>query len=159
MVTVDPNGAARATRKFDGGRRPPQGSAGHLIATPDSSTGGFQQPMSSTARPPYYRPFRVDVLPARDHVRVVPVGELDMATVPELEQQLRELEDAGFAQVVLDLRELDFLDSSGIRLIVTSDRFARSNGHDFTLIEGNPAIQRTLRVSGADELLSFRRPA
>jgi len=102
------------------------------------------------------RPFNVEVRPAGDHVVVAPVGELDIATAPELEQKLRELADAGWTHLVIDLRELDFLDSSGIRLLVARDQLARGDGHDLTLIEGSAAIQRTLRLAGVAELLSFR---
>ena len=63
-------------------------------------------------------PFRVDVHPERDSVRVVPVGELDTATADELQTKLCELREAGFDRVVLDLRELEFLDSTGLRLLV-----------------------------------------
>jgi anti-sigma B factor antagonist len=112
--------------------------------------------MTHETRSQDQRPFHVDVRPQRDHVVVVPVGELDIVTAPELEQQLRELEEAGFASIVLDLSALEFLDSSGIRLIVARDQLARSNGHDFTLIEGSATIQRTLRLAGVADLLRFR---
>ena len=112
--------------------------------------------MTHGARSQDNRPFTVDVRPAGEHVVVAPVGELDIATAPELEQKLRELTYAGYAHVVIDLRELDFLDSSGIRLLVARDQLARTDGHDLTLIEGSAAIQRTLRLAGVAELLSFR---
>jgi anti-sigma B factor antagonist len=103
-------------------------------------------------------PFRVDVEPDRDAVRVVPAGELDLAGAGELETQLRELREAGFRRIVLDLRGLEFLDSTGIRLILDEDLLARSNGHAFTLISGPPAIQRALAVCGVLEHLRFDTP-
>ena len=93
-------------------------------------------------------PFRVDVHPERDVVRVVPVVELDLATAELLEQQLHELRSAGFDRVVLDLRELTFIDSSGIRVVVAEHQFADDAEHAFSLISGPPAVQRALEVCG-----------
>ena len=98
-------------------------------------------------------PFRVDVHPERDAVRVAPVGELDLATASLLEEQLHELRSAGFRHVVLDLRELTFIDSSGIRVIVAEHRWAESTGHEFSLVSGPPAVQRALEVCGLLGLL------
>jgi anti-sigma B factor antagonist len=98
-------------------------------------------------------PFRVDVHPERDVVRVAAVGELDLATVAHLQAQIRELRDAGFAHLVLDLRQLTFMDSSGVALILDEDRFARRNGQDFLIINGAPAIQRVLQLCCGEDLL------
>jgi anti-sigma B factor antagonist len=97
--------------------------------------------------------FRVDLHPQREIVRVVPVGELDVATGPLLEAQLRQLHDSGFGHIVLDLRELTFMDSTGIRLILAEDRFARGNGRDFSLIDGGPAIRHVMEGCALDRHL------
>jgi anti-sigma B factor antagonist len=98
-------------------------------------------------------PFRADVHPERDVVRVAAVGELDLATVAQLQAQIRELREAGFVHLVLDLRGLTFMDSSGVALILDEDRFARRNGQDFSLISGTPAIQRVLTLCAGDDAL------
>ena len=95
-------------------------------------------------------PFRIDVHPERDVVRVAAVGELDLATVAQLQAQIRELREAGFEHIVLDLRQLTFMDSSGVSLILDEDRSARRNGHDFLIINGTPAIQRVLQLCCGD---------
>jgi anti-anti-sigma factor len=105
-------------------------------------------PERADPRRPEATAFRVDVHPERDVVRVVPVGELDLATAAVLEEQLHELRSAGFDQVVLDLRELTFIDSCGIRVVVAEQQFADRSGHAFSLISGPPAIQRALEVCG-----------
>jgi anti-anti-sigma factor len=99
--------------------------------------------------------FRVDVHAERDGVRVVPVGELDVATVGLLEAKLRELRDAAFSRIVLDLRQLDFLCTAGVQLIVLEDRLARRQLHDFRLIAGSPGVQRVLDLCGLLEQLEF----
>ena len=86
-------------------------------------------------------------------MRVVPVGELDLATTPELEAQLHELRRSGFEHVVLDMRGLTFIDSSGIRAILAENQFADTNGREFSLLSGPPAVQRALEVCGLLEHL------
>jgi anti-anti-sigma factor len=97
-------------------------------------------------------PFRVDVHPERDVMRVAAIGELDIATVAQLQAQIRELREAGFAHVVLDLRQLTFIDSSGVELILDEDRFAHRNGHSFSLISGPPTIQRVLTLCAGNDI-------
>jgi anti-sigma B factor antagonist len=90
-----------------------------------------------------------------DAARVVPRGEVDLATVGLVHARLEELHAAGFRLLVLDLREIAFIDSSGIEMIVTWDSYARQNGITFGLIEGPPAIQRIFEVAGLLERLPF----
>jgi anti-anti-sigma factor len=97
--------------------------------------------------------FRVDVYPERDVVRVAAVGELGLAAVAQLRAKIRELRHAGLARLVLDLRQLTFMDSSGVALILDEDRFARRHGHEFLLISGTPAIQRVLTLCAGDDAL------
>jgi anti-anti-sigma factor len=54
---------------------------------------------------------------------------------------------------VLDLRELTFIDSSGIRILVAEHHYAEQAEHEFSLISGPPAVQRTLEVCGLLGLL------
>ena len=100
----------------------------------------------------------ISVHPQRDAVRVAPNGELDLANAASLQAQLDELRAAGFEHVVLDLRELTFMDSSGVRLILREDHLARSAGHGFSLIAGVPAVQRALELCGLSAQLDFDDP-
>ncbi len=104
--------------------------------------------MPADPLPKDHVPFHIDVHPERETVRVVPVGELDLVTAPELEAQLHDLRRSGFVRVVLDLRELRFVDSSGIRVIVTEHRYAGANDREFSFIGGSPTVQRALEVCG-----------
>ena len=102
--------------------------------------------------------FRIALHPERDCVRVVPVGELDVTTTPELEARLRELREVGFARIVLDLRELVFLASAGLRLLVHEHDVARRDGHEFVLIAGPPVVQRAVALCGLLDHLPFVEP-
>jgi anti-sigma B factor antagonist len=99
--------------------------------------------------------FRCDVIPSREYVRVVPVGELDLATVTVLDQTLSELIEVGFTCLVLDLSRLTFIDSSGIRLVVRYGQRLESDDRQFSLIPGPSQVQRVLKIAGLIDVLPF----
>jgi anti-sigma B factor antagonist len=99
--------------------------------------------------------FAVSVRPERDAVYVTPCGELDIATADRLAEQVHELADAGFHRVVVDLRELTFLDLSGVRLLCELDATARADGWEFELIQGRAAVRRLLVFTETLALLPF----
>jgi anti-anti-sigma factor len=102
-----------------------------------------------------WTPFRCEVQAERGRVRVTLHGELDLATAPEVERRLRELRESGFDHVVLDLRELAFMDSTGLRVVMREDAAARADGRTFALIAGPPAVQRIFEVACAVDGLTF----
>jgi anti-sigma B factor antagonist len=63
--------------------------------------------------------------PDRDRVIVGVSGELDIASVGALQTALEELRGTGWSSIVIDLRELTFIDSSGLALLLHEDRVAR----------------------------------
>jgi len=83
-------------------------------------------------------------------------GELDIATAPELEQLVNERIDAG-DEVVVDLRALEFMDSSGIRVLVAAH--ARAGRVGTTLVIVRPptgsAVAKIVAVSGLDGELNL----
>lgn len=97
--------------------------------------------------------FSVDVEPERDVVRVCPRGDVDLATVGRLREQVDELIGAGFLRVVLDLRGVTFLDSTGLRLVLELYRRSRADGWDLLIIEGPADVQRVFDVTGLRPLL------
>src|SRR3954451_15405963 len=99
--------------------------------------------------------FTVEIEPERDIVRVCPCGELDLATIPRLREPIDELVAAGFDRGVLDLRELTFLDSSGLRLVLELAGASRADGWELALIEGAAEVQRVFEVTGLRPLLPF----
>ena len=114
--------------------------------------------MSGAGEHQEVEPFRVDVEPFREHVRVAPVGELDMATTGVLKAEIDRLHEAGFDRLVLDLRRLRFMDSTGLRLVLEVDAAARSGDWSFSLIRGSATIQRLFEVTHLTERLSFSDP-
>jgi anti-anti-sigma factor len=90
-----------------------------------------------------------------DGVRIVLTGELDISTAPRVEEELRRVEEGRPAVILLDLRELEFMDSTGLRVIVSADGRAREDDRALRLVRGPEAVQRIFRVTRLDERLEI----
>jgi anti-sigma B factor antagonist len=108
--------------------------------------------------PPDAEPFRCEISREHDHARVLPVGELDMATTPALKAELDALRTAGVRRLTLDLRSLEFMDSTGLRCILEYDAEARQDGFTLGLIPGPRAVQRVFEVTDTRAYLPFVDP-
>jgi anti-sigma B factor antagonist len=82
-------------------------------------------------------------------------GELDIASAPKLEEEVRRLESQGRTLIVLDLRGLEFMDSSGLRALLAADSRARERGARLVIVRGDERIQRVLRITRLDERLEI----
>jgi anti-sigma B factor antagonist len=87
---------------------------------------------------------------------IAATGELDLSGATVLEAELdRVQEDPELAIVVLDLRGLDFMDSSGLRLVVLADMRAREAGRRFVLVRGPETVHRVFEITRMSERLDF----
>jgi anti-sigma B factor antagonist len=111
--------------------------------------------MSTISGKDDWRPFRCDVEAEPGRVRVTPRGELDLVTAPDLERRLRELRESGSDHVLLDLRELAFIDSTGLRVVMREHDAARADGRTFQVIRGAPAVQRIFDLACVTQQLTF----
>lgn len=82
-------------------------------------------------------------------------GELDLATSPELEAQLRKVWDSGNEQLVIDLRELEFMDSTGLSIIVMAHQRLSDEGRQLSIVRGSQQVQRLLDLTGVSERLQL----
>jgi anti-anti-sigma factor len=89
---------------------------------------------------------------------VRPFGELDLDSVHRVEAALDGLHDEGCANIVLDLRGLTFMDSTGLRLVIRWDNAAREGGFRFSIVPGPDVVQRVFRLTGMDEHLTLADP-
>ena len=106
---------------------------------------------------------RVEATPARLDVRRVdhPLGvvltlggELDLATVPVLQERLDHAM-RGKAAVVIDLSRLRFIDSSGLDLLVRAERQLRDSGVQLVLVRGPRAVHRLFELTSLDSHFEF----
>lgn len=88
-------------------------------------------------------------------VRVALRGELDLSTVNKVEEELQALEADGAPLIVLDLSSLSFLDSTGLRCLVTADQRAREAGRRLVLVRGPDAVQRVFTITRLEERLEM----
>jgi len=75
-------------------------------------------------------------------------GELDLVTAPELEDTVAALCLEGAQELLLDLRQVVFMDSSGLRTVLASMDMCRSHGCELMLIPGNGAPRRLFELTG-----------
>ncbi len=81
-------------------------------------------------------------------------GELDFGTVAQVQVRLAELRDAG-APTVLDLDELTFMDSTGIRLVLTACEDAQRQDWSFRVTRGSERVQRVLEAAQVIDRLPY----
>jgi anti-sigma B factor antagonist len=95
--------------------------------------------------------FSFEIRPDRDRVTVEVRGELDMATVPHLEEAIDALQRDGWRSIVLDLHDVVFMDARGLDLLLALERSARTDAWAFALRDGSPAVARLLEVTRLSE--------
>jgi anti-anti-sigma factor len=90
-----------------------------------------------------------------DSVRLSLSGELDLSSAPRVEEELRKVERQAPPLIILDLRELTFMDSTGLRILVLADSRARDAGRRLQIIPGSDTVQRVFHVTGLDHHLEL----
>jgi anti-anti-sigma factor len=85
-------------------------------------------------------------------------GELDLTAADQADSAIRAVETAGAKTIVLDLRELRFMDSTGLRVILAADARARREGWMLSLIPGPESVHRVFRMALLDQRLDFVEP-
>lgn len=88
-------------------------------------------------------------------VAVALIGELDISEAPGVEETLSDIERRKPPLLVLDLRGLAFLDSSGLRLILEADLRARQDGRRLSVVRGPESVHRVFSISLLDKRLDF----
>jgi anti-anti-sigma factor len=103
--------------------------------------------------------FHVEVREEEEATVIALSGELDLASSPELEERLEQVFGSGAQVVILDLRELDFMDSTGLSVLVKAHQTAEAAGRQLCLVKGTPQVQRLLSLTGvADRLRLLDSP-
>ncbi|MGZ4104703.1 MAG: STAS domain-containing protein [Actinomycetota bacterium] len=82
-------------------------------------------------------------------------GELDLTSAPQLEAALIRAEQAPVGTIVLDLSGLEFMDSSGLRLVLSADKRARESGRELLIVPGPEQVRRVFQVTRVDKRLRF----
>ncbi len=86
-------------------------------------------------------------------------GDVDVATAPRLRDRLVGLISDGQAKLVLDLDGVDFLDSTGLGVIVGVLKRARTVGGDLRLVCNRPAIRKVFEITSLDRTMPLSETA
>lgn len=98
--------------------------------------------------------FGVDVDMTDDATVVSVRGEVDLYTAPKLRERLDEAVQGDSPRVVVDLGQLDFIDSTGLGVLVGALKQARAAGGDVTLRNANRSTHKILEIAGLTELFT-----
>jgi anti-sigma B factor antagonist len=97
--------------------------------------------------------FNVETRDGAQAVVIEVRGELDLASSPALEQELERGAAAKAEVVIVDLRELEFMDSTGLSVLVRAHQRANDNGQRFGVVKGPQQVQRLLSLTGVADRL------
>jgi anti-sigma B factor antagonist len=106
-----------------------------------------------TSEHPY---LTIEVTRASEAQTIVLTGEADLLGASNIEAALKDAASAGEPElIVIDLRNLTFIDSSGLQALITGHELCRAHGHEMRIIPGPENVQRLFELTGMDETLPF----
>ena len=82
-------------------------------------------------------------------------GELDLRTSPQLEERLNHVWASGAELVILDLRQIEFMDSTGLRVLLGAHQRAQETSRRFALVRGADQVERVLTLTGVRDMLTI----
>jgi anti-anti-sigma factor len=88
-------------------------------------------------------------------IRLALDGEFDLSNAIQVEDALKEIERDRPPLLVLDLRELTFMDSTGLRVMVSADARARDDSRRLAIVQGPETVHRVFRITGLDDHLQI----
>jgi anti-sigma B factor antagonist len=88
-----------------------------------------------------------------ERLRLALYGELDLYSAPRLDDELVRAEGEMWPELVLDLCRLDFMDSSGLRLLLRAHARAEKEGRRMRIIHSGGTVGRVLRITSVDKAL------
>jgi anti-anti-sigma factor len=91
-----------------------------------------------------------------DERRLALAGELDLASAPKLARAVASAIAAGARRVILDLRQLDFIDASGLHVLMQARERSREAGCEFAVVPGPRQVQRVFELTGVLTDLELR---
>jgi anti-anti-sigma factor len=92
-------------------------------------------------------------------VRLELAGELDISSAPVLEEALGRIEADQPSLLLVDLRGLDFMDSTGLRTLVSANQRARTQGRRFAIVRGPEQVDRIFSVTRLERFEIVDDPA
>jgi anti-anti-sigma factor len=85
--------------------------------------------------------------------RVVLRGELDLETAPSLEEHLSVLDGDGARTILIDLRDLTFIDSTGLRVLLRAFSRTEDDGHRTAIVGASESVRKLFQITGTERIL------
>jgi len=82
-------------------------------------------------------------------------GELDLFAAPELKRTISDALEGATCDLIVDLTDTAFIDSSGLAALILAMKRARSRGGHMVVVDGGGSVARTFRVAGVDQILTI----
>lgn len=101
----------------------------------------------------------IDVTSAPKAQTIVLTGEADLLGAPKIEAALRDASAREPELIVIDLKSLTFIDSSGLQALITGHELCRARGHELRIVPGPENVQRLFELTGMKEALTFTEAA
>jgi anti-sigma B factor antagonist len=105
-----------------------------------------------TSEHPY---LTVEVTGPPDAHTIVLAGEADLLGAPKIDAALKAAAGSESELVVIDLRKLTFIDSSGLHALATGHELCRARGQELRIVPGPANVQRLFELTGMNEVLPF----
>lgn len=86
-------------------------------------------------------------------------GELDLAAASSLEEELGQALESGAQVIVIDLKNLDFIDSTGLSVLVRAHQRAEESGLRLGLVNPGAQVERLLSLTGLAQRLTLEQSA
>jgi anti-sigma B factor antagonist len=90
-----------------------------------------------------------------EQVRIALAGELDLSSALTFDEEIRRAEERRPVTLVIDLTDLKFLDSTGLRLIMSAQARAHKCGRQLRIVEGGEAVKRIFKLAGVNRRLDI----
>ena len=97
--------------------------------------------------------FSVTVDDVNDTIRIAPLGELDMAAVPRFEEVVKACEQEPASTIVLDLGDVTFMDSTGLRALLRARKRSLGNGHRQLFVDVSAPVRKVFGTTGTGSVL------
>lgn len=99
--------------------------------------------------------FRVETQTTGRVVTITPIGDLDLLSSRVLQPTIDRLAETDADLIVVDLRGLEFMDSTGLHLLLQAQQQAHDAGRRFALIRGGEQVQRLFDLTGLADALTI----
>jgi anti-sigma B factor antagonist len=112
--------------------------------------------MAERHKAPRYTPFVISTALNAECAVIAPVGELDLASAGRLEAEVMRARSTGSTRIVLDLRQVDLIDSTGLQVLLSLRNDTKRNGHALLLVPPRPAVGRIFAITGTRGLFDWQ---